>query len=113
MHIHFIPNDTIIMLNKGEMYMVCLYKEKSYKIFETNDGYKIYNQANGRVAFMRDYKTCTWLIHLLNEKKIPYGMKSRYLLSTLCILTDDMNYRYNIEFLLEKNKKKKKRGKRK
>lgn len=95
------------------MYMVCLYKEKSYKIFETNDGYKIYNQANGRVAFMRDYKTCTWLIHLLNEKKIPYGMKSRYLLSTLCILTDDINYRYNIEFLLEKNKKKKKRGKRK
>lgn len=87
--------------------MVCVYKEKLYKVYQDRNEYILYNTNTRKHVHIKEFKTCTYLIYLLLHKKIPYTIKSKYYLNCLCILTDNKDYRISIENLLKKEKRRK------
>lgn len=89
--------------------MIKIHEQHDYAIFSTDDGYLVQNMMmEGFVhSHINNYRTCLWIIDLLEHKKCPYDIP-KYLLISLIRLTDDERYLDNLNCLL-KNKSHKQR----
>ena len=89
-----------------------IYKKKNYKIYDVGKEYIIHNSSldfSQHHTHINNYNTCKFIIDLCIHKSIPKKHLSDYLLVSIIRLTDDNNYKHQIENLLKQNKKK--RGK--
>lgn len=60
--------------------MVCVYKEKMYKIFQDKNEYILLNSNNGKHTHIKEFKTCTYLIHLLLKIKCHIHLNQNIIL---------------------------------
>lgn len=89
-----------------------IYKKYNYKIFESKDGYIVYNtrlKFESHHTHITDLNTCKFIIDLCIKKMVPHKL-SDYLLVSIIRITDDKNYKEKIKNMLnDPNRKKKKR----
>lgn len=90
------------------MSMVKVYENKDFIILGSarkgDDAYVLYNKrkefAHGH-THIRNYGTAKWIMEQYLRRKIPYQLKSEYLLQSLIRISDDEGYTSKIQTLLE------------
>lgn len=90
--------------------MVVIYKKKNYKIYDVGKEYIVHNTSlpfEGHHSHINNYNTCKYIIDLCIYKTVPHHL-SDYLLVSILRLSNDKQYKYKIETLLNKNKDRRK-----
>lgn len=90
------------------MPMLKVYENKDFIILgdggKHDSAYVLYNKrkefADGH-THIRNYGTAKWVMELYQHKKIPYKLKSVYLLQSLIRISTDEEYTAKIQRLIE------------
>lgn len=94
--------------------LVIVYKKKNYKIFDSKDGFIIYNTKydfSNHHTHIKNFHTCKYIIDLCLSKTIPEDL-SEYLLVSMKRLTEDKTFRNRIQSKIDAKKRIKNRRKR-